>query len=225
MSRSEKLFATIKDVLLPLDPGMRYDLYFTDGRIAIVCMGRLDREPGKLPYSPLYGIAPTAPPSESRERVNKVIIEEEIDNLSLDDKLKLSKKSSYYTYNEIEEVKLVSGSKLKIVILSKEYISKFSPNKEQFKQLSDLLPTIDAIKDKLSISGNWQVIQEEVSSVQCTLCSSQNDSDAYFCQNCGNKIREKPTQTEFIKEKICSSCGKSNKMQVSFCKNCGAPFG
>ena len=73
-------------------------------------------------------------------------IEEEINSLPLDEKLKLSKKSCFYTYQEIEEVKLISGKKPKFVILSEECVSKFSPNEEQFKQLADLLPTIEMLK-------------------------------------------------------------------------------
>ena len=88
------------------------------------------------------------------ERKNKQIMEEQIKELTLDEKLKLSKKSCFYTYDEIEEVKLISGKKPKFTILSKECVSKFSPNEEQFKQLTDLLPTIEMLKNKLSIFGN-----------------------------------------------------------------------
>ena len=33
----------VKDVVLPVDVRTRYDVYFTDRRVAIVCMGRAER--------------------------------------------------------------------------------------------------------------------------------------------------------------------------------------
>lgn len=225
MSSTERQLAIMKDVVLPLDIATRYDLYFTDKRIAIVSMAHLDREqqPG---YNPLFGIAPTAPTYENQQRINKVILEEEINNLTLDEKLKLSKKSCFYTYDEIEKVKLISGTKPRFVILSKEYESKFSPNQEQFKQLSDLLPTIEVLRNKLSISISWKALHEnpESNSLLCKYCGFKNDSNANFCQSCGKRIREKTSEVYPVTERVCGSCGVKNKIQASFCKNCGVPF-
>ena len=43
MSSSEKQLGIIRDIILPLDINTRYDVYFTDKRVAIVCMGRANR--------------------------------------------------------------------------------------------------------------------------------------------------------------------------------------
>ena len=39
MADSERQLGVIKDIVLPLDIPTQYDVYFTDKRIAIVCMG------------------------------------------------------------------------------------------------------------------------------------------------------------------------------------------
>jgi hypothetical protein len=42
MSSQEEQLLVIPDVVLPADINTRYDIYFTDRRIAIVCMGPID---------------------------------------------------------------------------------------------------------------------------------------------------------------------------------------
>ena len=107
------------DLLLPLDIATRYDVYFTDKRIAIVCMGHSNRFDSGVSQSRsyLFGIAPEALTSADEQRKNRQMMEAQIKELPLDEKLKLSKKSCFYTYDEIEEVKLVSGKKHKFIIL------------------------------------------------------------------------------------------------------------
>ena len=222
MADVERQLGVVKDILLPLDLPTRYDLYFTDKRIAIVCMGHSSRiDSGVTPNrSFLFGIAPEALPSDQRK--DNQTIEEKINSLPLDEKLKLSKKSCFYTYQEIEEIKLVSGKKPKFVILSKECVSKFSPNEAQFKQLTDLLPNIEMLKSKISIFGNLELKAMQVEQAfSCRYCGSKNDADAIFCESCGMKIRE---ETVNPAELTCRSCGAKNKLQASFCKKCGTPM-
>ena len=224
MADFERQLGVIRDILLPLDMPTRYDLYFTDKRIAIVCMGHshADNEDSRYPSS-LFGIAPTAMPSSNDKRANKQTMEEQINALPLDEKLRLSKKSCFYTYEEIEEVKLVSGKKPKFVILSKECVSKFSPTAEQFKQLTDLLPAIEMLKSKISLFGNLELKtpQVEPTTFSCKYCGSKNYADAIFCECCGMKIKE---ETVNPAELTCRSCGAKNKLQASFCKKCGTPM-
>ncbi len=164
MSSLESQIAIVKDVFLPLDVKSRYDLYFTDRRIAIVCMGRAKRFESETLDS--VSLMPSAfgvpPPAGScvEKTPSSQSVEEEIRNWSLDDILRLSKKSCYYTYDEIEELKLVLGHKPKFEILSEECESKFSPSPEQLKALIDLLPNIEPLRSKLSVAGNWNVLQE-----------------------------------------------------------------
>jgi len=164
MPSSEKQLETVRDIVLPVDVNTRYDVYFTDTRIAIVCMGRANRfESEKLTQvssiPSAFGVPPvTSSYIEKTENIHE--FDQEIKNLSIDDLLKLSKKSCFYTYDEIEEVKLIAGHKPKFIILSKECESKFSPNVEQFKQLTEILPSIEILRNKFSIAGNWNTLQE-----------------------------------------------------------------
>ena len=229
MSDSERQLGTILDLLLPLDIAMRYDVYFTDKRIAIVCMGHSNRFDSGVSQSRsyLFGIAPEALTSPDEQRKNRQMMEEQIKEMSLEEKIKLSKKSCFYTYDEIEKVKLVSEKKLKFIILSKECVSKFSPNEMQFKQLTALLPEIEMLKNKLSIFGNLDlnaVHEVKSTTLVCRYCSYENDLDAVFCQSCGNQIKTETPSNLTIAEISCSCCGVKNKVQALFCKKCGAPI-
>jgi hypothetical protein len=149
------------DVLLPGDVNTRYDLYFTDKRVAIVCLGRSSRFESHQDISVVTSAFGVPPPIQSGgEKPAVRSVDEEIKGWKLDDLLRLSKKSCYYTYDEIERLKLVTGHKPKFAILSEDCESKFAPTEEQFKHLIELLPKIDALKSKLFIAGNWSVLQE-----------------------------------------------------------------
>jgi hypothetical protein len=226
MLDSERQLGIIEDLILPLDATTRYDVYFTDKRIAIVCMGHSSRfdHGGSENRSYLFGVAPEALTNTNELRKNRRIMEAQIKELTLDAKMKLSKKSCFYTYDEIEEVKLISGKKPKFTILSKECISKFSPNEEQLKQLSALLPTIEMLKSKFSIFGNLGLNVIQTETLLCTYCSYQNDFDALFCQNCGNQIQREIQSNTTLSEITCSSCRAKNKVQASYCKKCGTPI-
>jgi Double zinc ribbon len=222
----ERRLEIIEDLPLPLDITTRYDVYFTDKRIAIVCMGHSSRfdSGGSERRSYLFGVAPEALTNANEQRKNRQMMEAQIKELTLDEKMKLSKKSCFYTYGEIEEVRLISGKKKKLTILSKECISKFSPNEEQFKQLTDLLPRIEILKNKLSIFGNLElntVHKPKSKTFRCKYCSYENDLDAVFCQNCGNQIQEIGPSSPIPIEIACYSCGAKNKVQALFCKKCG----
>ena len=222
MPDSEIQLGVIKDILLPLDAPTRYDVYFTDKRIAIVCMGHSNRfDEVSASRSFLFGIAPDAASTHTNDkRIDRQMLEAQINALPLEEKLKLSKKSCLYTYEEIEEVKLIPGKKPKFTILSEECISKFAPNEEQFKHLTDLLPTIEMLKDKLSIFNNLELKAPEAESAAffCKYCGSKNDADALFCESCGKQIE---TEIKNPAEVTCVACGAKNRVQASFCKKCG----
>ncbi len=227
MFDSERQLGIIVDLILPLDFATRYDVYFTDARIAIVCMGKPDRAGEALESRPLlFGITPAVPVNRAEARKNRQIMEEQLNKLSLVEKLKLSKKSCLYTYDEIEEVKLVAGKKPKFVILSKDCVSKFAPNEEQFRQLIDLLPTIEMLKNKLSIFGNFNLNASQKlksATFSCKYCGYENDLDAVFCQMCGNQIQTQIPNNPAFTEISCVFCHAKNKMQALFCKKCGKP--
>ncbi len=67
MLSSEKLLGIVKDVVLPVDVRTRYDVYFTDKRVAIVCMGRADRFESETsePLSIMPSVFGVPPPMSS----------------------------------------------------------------------------------------------------------------------------------------------------------------
>ena len=221
MSNPEKRLGIIKDIVLPLDTDSRYDLYFTDKRIAIVFMGSANRSGnGMLRSFPSASaaITPSLTYVESRSEVETV--EEELSRMPISDILKLSKKNCYYTYDEIEELRLVWGKKPKFAILSQDSESKFIPDEMQFKQLIDLLSKIEPLSSKLEVAGNWRDIQGILSMVVCDSCGRENDLDAVCCVNCGQKIK---TQTiAGASDVACKSCQTANRAESLFCKQCGA---
>ena len=164
MSSYERLLRIVKDVVLPVDASNRYDVYFTDRRVAIVCLGKAERFESETEESlslmpSVFGVPP--PMSSYVEKTQtREAIDEKIKDWSLDDILKLSKKSCFYTNDEVEKVKLICGHGAKFMILSKECESKFSPNEEQFKQISEILTMIEPLRNKLWIAGKWNNLLE-----------------------------------------------------------------
>ena len=224
MSCPEKQLAIIRDVALPADYNTRYDLYFTDQRIAIVYMGSVDRyryEPLNIRAFPSLATAVTPPLTyvDNRE-VKQKAVEEELSNMPLDQILKLSKKSCQYAFDEIEEFRLVWSKKPKFVILSEDCESKFTPNEEQFKELIDLISTNEPMSNKLKVAGNWKELQEILTAVQCSNCGVKNELDAVCCVNCGERIKDKKTTDPSAM--TCPSCSTKNRAEASFCKQCGA---
>ena len=221
MSAPEKIFGISKDVLLPVDARTRYDVYFSDRRVAIVCMGRAVREWDQETLSIMpsaFGVpAPTAPQSKKQ---NQPTIDEETAGMSLDALLKLSKKSCFYTLEEIERVELVWGHKPKFIVMSRDCESKFAPDERQVEELMEILPQVKGLKDKLWIAGKYTMLFEE--SQPCPSCGAQSEPDASYCQNCGKQLGEKPAEMP-ASELTCSQCGIKNQPQALFCKQCGAP--
>jgi hypothetical protein len=207
----EKQIEIIRDIILPLDVNTRYDLYFTDKRVAIVCMGRASRfesqSQGQFSLMPsAFGAPPPTSSYVEKASIGRAL-EEEIKDWSIDDILKLSKKSCFYTYDEIEEVKLILGHKPKFTISSKECESKFSPTEEQVKRLSDILPAIEVLRSKLSVAGNWNTLQAMFKS-----------------RGAGEKTKGEVGSPDPLTELTCSRCGIKNDAQESFCQQCGAPI-
>ena len=54
--------------------------------------------------------------------------------------------------------------------------------------------------------------QATTRTVFCPSCSAEQNANAVFCQNCGNKLSS---------EIACGSCGKLNSPDASFCGGCG----
>ena len=163
LSGLEKQLGVVKDALLPADANFRYDVYFTDRRVAIVCMGKTSHfesdMTSQFPSWPsTFGIQPTTSSFIEKPK-NKQAIDREVENWSLDDLLGLSKKSCVYTLDEIEEVKVAAGEKPKLLILSKECESKFALTEPQLEVLAKILPRIEALKNKFWISGKWNKIR------------------------------------------------------------------
>ncbi|HMK95751.1 MAG TPA: hypothetical protein VK536_10185 [Candidatus Limnocylindrales bacterium] len=164
MSGPERVLGIVPDVLLPVDVRNRYDVYFSDRRVAIVCLGRAERfeseADGPLSLMPaVFGVPPPVEPYAGKEQ-SKAPIDDEIKGVSLDNLLRLSKKSCFYTLEEIERVELVWANKPKFIILSKDCESKFAPSEEQLEQLIKMIPRVPGLEDKLWIAGKWNIFCE-----------------------------------------------------------------
>jgi hypothetical protein len=224
LSSQENELAVIPDLVLPADINTRYDVYFTDKRIAIVCMGPVNRFGYGLGKIHTYPAASSAisPPMSYVDEKDKVNVEEELSTMPLDELLKLSKKSCVYAIKEIQTLRLIWGKKPKLVILSEDFESKFAPDEQQFKQLLDLLTVEEPYCSKLEVAGKWMQLQELLAMVVCGGCGVENDLDALCCVNCGQELWEK---TEDEAESVaCGSCGRSNREGSIYCKQCGKPL-
>jgi hypothetical protein len=224
VTSQESELAVIPDVVLPGDINTRYDIHFTDKRIAIVCMGPADRFGygiGKMRTFPSASSAVT-PPLTYVDEKDKVDVEEELSTVPLDELLKLSKKSCVYTFKEIQTLRLIWGKRPKLLILSEDFESKFAPDEMQFKELLDLLTTTEPYCSKLEVAGSWVQLQELLSMVVCA-CGVENDLDAVCCVGCGQKLWEASPEEEYTV--ACTSCGKKNRQGSMFCKQCGKALG
>jgi hypothetical protein len=207
MSNQEKQLQIIRDVVLQTDVNARYDLYFTDSRIAIIYMGKIDRYNNQMYQNRSYPSTSTAvsPPMayvDSRTAEVKAV-EEELSHMPLDQIMRLSKKNSDYSYDEIEEVQLFWGEEPELAILSADYETEIGLNQEQFKQLLEFITGYEPLSDKLVVSGNWKQLKEILNGVskkaeqqttpnneesKCVTCGSKNKKDAQFCEQCGAKL-------------------------------------
>jgi hypothetical protein len=222
MTDQEKQIAIIEDIIIPADVNTRYDLIFTDKRIGIVCMGNVDRFAyGVMKLRTFPSTSSAVTPSltyvDNEDKIPE--IEEEVSAMSLSDILKLSKKSGQYSYSEIEQLRLVWGKKPKFAILSADCESKFAPDPDQFKQLIDLLMSVEPLSSKLEVAGNWKELQTILARVVCGNCGVENDLDAVWCVNCGQKIRDLiAVEADGV---TCSLCLRKNRAESAFCKQCG----
>ncbi|MCW3999631.1 MAG: hypothetical protein NWE93_05280 [Candidatus Bathyarchaeota archaeon] len=160
----EKRLGIIQDVILSTDPKNRYDLYITENRIAIVCLGKMSRNESDS-YRSLSAIPaafgmPAPSDGATQPKQDMAEIEAEINRMPLDDLLRLSKKSCYYTYDEIKELRLILGRRSVFWILSDECASKFIPSPEQSWVLLGLMVAAEPLKSKLAVAGKWSLLEK-----------------------------------------------------------------
>jgi DNA-directed RNA polymerase subunit RPC12/RpoP len=207
MSSQEKQLCIIRNVILQTDVNARYDLYFTSNRVAIIYMGKMDRygnEMFKIKSVPSTSSAVSPPLTYIDERASQVkAVEEELSQMPIDQIMRLSKKNSEYSYNEIEEVQLFWGEEAEFVILSADYETEVGIDQEQFKQLLEFITGYQTLSDKLVVSGNWRALKEILNAMPSEKTAAQQTAS-------------KPT------EATCAKCGSKNKEYALFCEQCGA---
>ncbi len=70
------------------------------------------------------------------------------------------------------------------------------------------------IKSHRRMNGHVSTIpKEETETLDCPICSAQNDLANKFCNSCGHSFE--------VAEKICSECSAANPIESNFCGNCG----
>ena len=61
--------------------------------------------------------------------------------------------------------------------------------------------------------------------MNCQKCNFQNEENAKFCRNCGEKLETSKQQSEStFTMKICSKCDSENEESAKFCRKCGISF-
>jgi hypothetical protein len=125
------------------------EIYFTENRLIVI-------EPSFWQYAPMgFGLVSNVirgvtfySRKKKLEQINK-----ENNDLALDEKLQKIKGSYATAYDNLDGITLsksYSGGQL--CIKGKNGWKYLGLNKEEFKQLSNLLPTIPLLKDKLTIN-------------------------------------------------------------------------
>ena len=155
MQNSERQIAVINDILLTDDPMSMYDLYVTDQRLVVIdsknyfggsCIGGLI---GSMLTDAMEQVDEAAAKKQKELR-------EKFEGLSLDEKLKSFFKNFAINYDETKQVTLNDPHsrwrKASLKINSGKKHVKFQPTKEQFEQLTNILPNIEALKQKLTIN-------------------------------------------------------------------------
>jgi hypothetical protein len=154
MQNPERQIAVINDILLTDDPLSIYDLYITDRRIIVIDSKNYFGGSG---IGGLIGSMLTDAMEQTDEASAKKQkeLKEEFESLSLDEKLKSFFKNFAINYEEANQI-ILNGPhsrwrKATLKINSEKKHAKFQPTKEQFEQLSTILPSIEALKEKLAI--------------------------------------------------------------------------
>lgn len=58
----------------------------------------------------------------------------------------------------------------------------------------------------------------------CKKCGAGNDTDANFCDQCGDQLVENPAVPALDLPKVCPVCNTGNAEGDRFCVNCGTEF-
>ena len=141
MQDSERQIAVIEKIF---DYPNTYNLYWMDKRLVVI---------NKKSQSAVgVGLIPSLI-GEGITKINESRKKEKMKNLTLDEILQKDKKSYAIAYEDIEQIRLYDPQSRwknrKLEIKSHKIQKKFMLDKAQFEQLSDVLPTIDALKGKL----------------------------------------------------------------------------
>jgi hypothetical protein len=154
MSSPERQIGIIRDIIVSRDSNNRFDLFFTDRRIAIIYVGGKGNSFAMMGLiGSLIGEGITAL-DRKIAKDNIKATEENMKNYSLDELISMEKRNCFYTYDEIEEIifyplKQPQGY-FKFIILTEEFEGEFTINQEQFTKIRDLLSSVVVLKGKLT---------------------------------------------------------------------------
>jgi hypothetical protein len=145
MQTPEHQIALVKNIPFSKDLAGKYDLYITDKRFVIINTSSFTYV-GAGVLGSFIG--------EGIRKIGESKKKEKMKDLTLDEMLEKDKKKSFaIAYEDIEQIKLHDPkSRWKnrsLEIKSRNAQTRFLPKKEQFEQLSGILPSIVLIKGKL----------------------------------------------------------------------------
>lgn len=93
------------------------------------------------------------------------------------------------------------------------YMQKYGKNPDP-----EIAEKIGYIKE---LEGNIQNMQEEIRKIngyiQCPKCGKTVKNDAFFCDGCGERLRNQEPETR------CAACGAVLQPNAAFCTKCGTP--
>src|SRR5271157_365775 len=148
MQNSERQIALIKNVEIRLWLKTNYDLYLTDRRMVLVHKV-YNWGKGRGTGAGAIGTVIEAAAQKAMESKTKRK-EEEMSRLTLDELLAKDEKSFDMVYEDIEKIKLriIMGDR-RLDVTSQKKQKEIKLTKEQYEQLSTILPDISALKGKL----------------------------------------------------------------------------
>jgi hypothetical protein len=154
MQNRERPIALVKNISIKGRTVVSYDLHLTDKRMVLIHVIDPKRNPTVSPFGLVGSLADevVGKGMQKIQESRKKRKEEELEGLTLDEMIRRDKKSFDIPYDDIKKVKLSysrwSGHML--AVDSRQRYETFSLSKEQSEQLSNLLPNIVGIKEKLA---------------------------------------------------------------------------
>jgi hypothetical protein len=178
MENSERQIALIKNIVSAYANTYElYDLYLMDKRLIAIHTGEVNPTAWGVAGG-LVGMLI----AEGAQRIVDSSKKAKIKNLTLDKLLEKDKNNFAIAYESIEQIKLYDSNR-ELEIKSGPIQKTFAATKEQFERLGIILPTINPIKDKLTMHA----LKKNPYVKKCVQCGEDIPLASEECAFCGSK--------------------------------------